>query len=57
MASAPASIAVRASSTLLMQQILTRTRITYAYGARFRNTARAGAPSCPPTFIGSTIKS
>lgn len=29
----------------------------FIYGARFRNTARAGAPSCPPTFIGSTIKS
>src|SRR6185312_12417023 len=24
---------------------------------RRRSTARAGAPSCPPTFIGSTIRS
>ena len=24
---------------------------------RLRKTARAAAPSCPPTFIGSTIKS
>jgi hypothetical protein len=27
------------------------------YGARFRKIARAGAPSCPPTLIGSTIRS
>ena len=27
------------------------------YGVRFRKTARAGAPSCPATFIGNTIKS
>lgn len=27
------------------------------YGVRFRRIARAGAPSCPPTLIGNTIRS